>query len=41
LPPNTFHQWLASKNKLGGQHKVPRMSNERKLADELRGFLLR
>lgn len=41
LLPNTFHQWLASKNKLGGQHKVPRMSNERKLADELGGFVLR
>jgi len=35
LPLNTFHKWLASKNKLGGQHKVPRMSNDRKLAEEL------
>ncbi len=35
LPKNTFHHWLTSKNKLGGQHKVPRMSNERKLAEEL------
>jgi hypothetical protein len=35
LPQNTFHQWLSSKGKLGGQHKVPRMSSERKLAEEL------
>jgi len=41
LPQNTFHQWLESKNKLGGQHKVPRLSNERKLAEELSGCLIR
>lgn len=35
LPQHTFHEWLASRNKLGGQHKVPRMSNDRKLVEEL------
>lgn len=31
----TFNQWLQSKGKLGGQHKVPRLSNERKFVDEI------
>ncbi len=31
-----FHEWLKSKGKLGGQHKVPRLSNERKLIEELK-----
>jgi phenylacetate-coenzyme A ligase PaaK-like adenylate-forming protein len=31
----TFHKWLASQNKLGGQFKVPRLSNERKFVDEI------
>lgn len=33
--PQQFHNWLKSKNKLGGQHKVPRLSNSRELLDEL------
>src|SRR6056300_217823 len=32
---NLFHDWLASKNKLGGQHKIPRLSNSRTYMDEL------
>lgn len=31
----TFHKWLASQNKLGGQFKVPRLSNERKFVEEI------
>lgn len=31
----TFYQRLKSKNKLGGQHKVPKVSNERKNIDEI------
>ena len=30
-----FNDWLRSKGKLGGQHKVPRLSNNRKNIDEL------
>ncbi len=30
-----FYQWLSKKNKLGGQHKVPRLSNTRELLEEL------
>lgn len=35
MPKNTFYNWLKSKNKLGGQHKVPRLSNDRKYVDEI------
>lgn len=30
-----FKEWLRSKGKLGGQHKVPRLSNERKFLEEI------
>jgi hypothetical protein len=30
-----FNEWLASKGKLGGQHKVPRLSNNRAYIDEM------
>ena len=30
-----FNDWLKSKGKLGGQHKVPRLSNSRTIIDEL------
>lgn len=35
LPPGLFNRWLKSKGKLGGQHKVPRLSNERKYIEEI------
>lgn len=35
LPKGTFRKWLKSKGKLGGQHKVPRLSNERTLLEEI------
>jgi hypothetical protein len=31
----TFHKWLHHKGKLGGQHKVPRLSNDRKIIEEI------
>ena len=31
-----FHDWLKQKGKLGGQHKVPRLSNERKFIEEIK-----
>ncbi len=34
-PKGFFYQWLKQKGKLGGQHKVPRLNNDRKLIDEL------
>ena len=39
VPPGTFHQWMASKGKIGGQNKVPRLFNSRKYVDELLLFL--
>jgi len=30
-----FHEWLKSKGKLGGQHKVPRLSNDRDHVEEI------
>lgn len=35
---NLFHNWLKQKGKLGGQNKVPRLSNDRKLIDLLLGM---
>ncbi len=35
MPKGGFYKWLQSKNKLGGQHKVPRLQNHRKVIDEI------
>jgi hypothetical protein len=35
VPVGTFHAWLASKGKLGGQHKCPRCANHRDIIDAL------
>ena len=35
LQKGVFTEWLRSKSKLGGQHKVPRLSNERKTLEEI------
>jgi len=35
VPEGTFKNWLRSKNKLGGQNKVPRLSNTREIIEEL------
>jgi len=32
---NLFYDWLKQKNKLGGQNKIPRLSNNRKIIEEL------
>ncbi|MFN8287029.1 MAG: GH3 auxin-responsive promoter family protein [Chitinophagales bacterium] len=39
VKPQTFYRWLASKNKLGGQHKVPRLNNNRKIFEEIQAFM--
>lgn len=33
--PNLFYDWLKNNGKLGGQHKIPRLSNERNYIEEL------
>ncbi len=38
LRKGTFNDWLKSKGKLGGQHKVPRLSNDRTVLEEILEF---
>lgn len=38
MPKGGFSNWLKNKNKLGGQHKVPRLSNNRAIIEELLPF---
>jgi hypothetical protein len=39
VPEGTFYLWLKSRGKLGGQHKVPRLSNERTLIEQLQDIM--
>ncbi|KAA8482603.1 GH3 auxin-responsive promoter [Arcticibacter tournemirensis] len=34
-PEGTFYNWLKSLGKLGGQHKVPRLANERQYVEQI------
>ena len=38
-PKGAFYEWLKSKGKLGGQHKIPRLSNERIYLEEILRFI--
>ncbi|MEQ8304819.1 MAG: GH3 auxin-responsive promoter family protein [Cyclobacteriaceae bacterium] len=40
LKPDAFIEYMKSQGKLGGQNKVPRLSNDRKIADEINKFAL-
>lgn len=35
VPKDTFYNWLKKKGKLGGQNKVPRLSNDRNYVEEI------
>ncbi|HEX7492929.1 MAG TPA: GH3 auxin-responsive promoter family protein [Bacteroidales bacterium] len=35
VPAGTFNKWLKTKNKFGGQNKVPRLSNSREYIEDL------
>ena len=35
MAPGTFYNWLKNKGKLGGQNKVPRLSNHRTIIEEI------
>jgi hypothetical protein len=37
---NLFYDWLKENNKLGGQHKIPRLSNERDYLEQLKAMQL-
>ena len=39
VPSGTFDRWLASTGKLGGQRKVPRLANDRTVADNIIGII--
>ena len=39
LPKDAFQQYMKSQGKLGGQNKVPRLSNDRKIADALTSII--
>ncbi|MES2268468.1 MAG: GH3 auxin-responsive promoter family protein [Bacteroidota bacterium] len=39
LKKDTFINYMRSQGKLGGQNKVPRLSNDRKIADELNEYI--
>ena len=39
VAPGMFARWMKSRGKLGGQHKVPRVINDRELWDNLVGFV--
>ncbi len=40
LQKDAFINYMRSQGKLGGQNKVPRLANDRKIADELAGYIL-
>ena len=40
LQKDAFRNLMKARGRLGGQNKVPRLSNDRELADELQAFLL-
>ncbi len=35
VPEGTFYEWLKQRGKLGGQHKVPRLSNQREYIESI------
>ncbi|WP_417942499.1 GH3 auxin-responsive promoter family protein [Flavobacterium sp. RS13.1] len=35
---NLFYDWLKERDKLGGQHKIPRLSNQRDYLEQLKGM---
>ena len=35
IEKNEFYNWLQKNNRLGGQYKIPRLSNDRKIIDEI------
>jgi hypothetical protein len=39
LPKYTFYKWMERRGKLGGQNKVPRLSNDRKYVDDILNFI--
>lgn len=38
VPEGTFYGWMEKRGKIGGQNKVPRLSNDRRYIEELKSF---
>jgi hypothetical protein len=38
-PPGTFYEWMRKRGKLGGQHKVPRLANDRVHLDSIKELI--
>ena len=38
MKTGTFTEWLRTKGKVGGQHKIPRLSNDRKIVEEIKAL---
>ncbi len=38
-PRDTFFKWMKEKGKLGGQHKVPRLANNREYIESILKYL--
>jgi hypothetical protein len=38
LPKGGFEKWLKEKGKLGGQHKVPRLRNDRSILEQIKAI---
>lgn len=41
LQKNTFHEYAKSEGKLGGQNKIPRLANDRKIGNFLTNFVVK
>lgn len=39
MPKNGFKSWLKDKGKLGGQHKIPRLSNDRSYLEDILPYM--
>ncbi len=39
MPSGTFYDWMKQRGKLGGQNKVPRLSNDRTHVDSIKSFI--
>jgi hypothetical protein len=41
MKKNSFIDYMKSIGKLGGQNKLPRLSNDRKIAEAIEGYVLK
>jgi hypothetical protein len=39
MPEKTFYNWMKAQGKVGGQHKVPRLKNDRSVIDDILQFI--